>query len=157
MSVGDVRVASMKTTGVLLALPAALLALSACSTDPTTRAGEPAVTVTVTATATATATVTVAATVNADADVNEPDEPRLFPRGYPKVVPVSSLPFQVKASYEDTYTKAVALAPGVWTPLAPGATKMDAATAGVADGFCGSIRTYERKFLDGQSLGGSCW
>jgi hypothetical protein len=84
--------------------------------------------------------------------------PALFPHGYPKVVRVSKLPEQVRSWYRMShYRKAVAVAPGVWTPLPPGASKMDAATSGVLDGFCASIKSYERKYLDGQSAGGACW
>lgn len=81
-----------------------------------------------------------------------------FPAGYPKIVDVVSLPDQVRNWYQmDNYTKAVAIAPGVWTPLQPGASIEDAAASGVLDGFCGSIKAYERQYTGGQEHGGSCW
>lgn len=84
--------------------------------------------------------------------------PTPFPRGYPKVVSVSSLPFQVKSWYQmGHYKKAVAVAPGVWTPLSPGASVQDAVTGGGLDGFCASIKAYERKYLNGEEEGGTCW
>jgi hypothetical protein len=84
--------------------------------------------------------------------------PPLYPTGYPKVVAVASLPFQVKNWYRmESATQAVAIAPGVWAPLSPGATVEDASTAGVLDGFCGSVKAYERQYLGGQEQGGTCW
>lgn len=84
-------------------------------------------------------------------------EPRLYPKGYPKVVKVASLPFQVKSWYEDEYDRAVAVAPGVWTPLPPGASMEDALATEAFDGFCGSIKAYGRKFRDGADLTSTCW
>jgi len=81
-----------------------------------------------------------------------------FPPGYPKVVNVTSLPSQVKNWYQISgYTKAVALAPGVWTPLPAGATVDDAAASGPLDGYCASITAYERQYLNGEERGGACW
>lgn len=80
-----------------------------------------------------------------------------FPEGYPKVVAVSSLPFELRHSYNVRTSRAVALAPGVWTPLLAGMTKVDAATAGFADGRCGAVRRYERQYLGGRRLHGDCW
>lgn len=80
-----------------------------------------------------------------------------FPKGFPKVVPVSSLPSQVRSSYEADYAKAVAIAPGVWTPLSPGSEIADAVAGGILDGFCGSIKAYERVFTPNDEHGGSCW
>jgi hypothetical protein len=48
--------------------------------------------------------------------VPEPGTIRTFPRGYPKVVPVSNLPAVVRSWYETDYDEAIAVAPGVWTP-----------------------------------------
>lgn len=144
----------MKQTGAITIIALSALALAGCGTLSSGTASGPAATVTVTAPPTATVTVTTIP----DAPPAAPaKKPRLFPRGYPKVVTVASLPEQVRSAYAGDYTKAVALAPGVWTPLAPGATVMDAATSGVADGFCGSIKTYERKYRHGEEFGGSCW
>lgn len=80
-----------------------------------------------------------------------------FPEGYPKVVAVSSLPFELRHSYNVRTSRAVALAPGVWTPLLAGMTKADAATAGFADGRCGAVRKYEQEYLHGRHLNGDCW
>ena len=80
-----------------------------------------------------------------------------FPDGYPTVVAVAELPDQVSSWYERSgYTQAVALAPGVWTPLSPGADMQDAIAAGVADGFCASKQAYETDYA-GRELGGTCW
>jgi hypothetical protein len=83
----------------------------------------------------------------------------LFPKGFPKVVAVSSLPDQVRSWYQmgGGAPNAVAIAPGVWTELPPGASKMDAAMAGIYDGFCASIDAYSRKFRDGEQFAGTCW
>lgn len=46
-----------------------------------------------------------------------------FPRGFSKVVRVTSLPFQVRSRYQDQgQKKAVAIAPGVWAPLPIGSS-----------------------------------
>jgi hypothetical protein len=89
--------------------------------------------------------------------VPEPGTIRTFPRGYPKVVAVSSLPGVVRSWYETDYDEAIAVAPGVWTPKAYGVTKANALDGGVLDGYCGSVRAYERKFVDGAQMGGTCW
>ena len=81
-----------------------------------------------------------------------------LPEGYPKVVKVSSLPDQVKSWYEmSDFTEAVAIAEGVWTPLPPGADVESAVASGSFDGFCASIKAFERDYLDGQEVGGTCW
>lgn len=82
---------------------------------------------------------------------------RLFPPGYPKVVPVSSLPFELRHGYNAQTSRAVALAPGVWTPLPAGSTMMDVATMGRGDGRCAAVRAYEDEFLGGRHLDGDCW
>ncbi|RZS68693.1 hypothetical protein EV187_1127 [Agromyces ramosus] len=80
-----------------------------------------------------------------------------FPEGYPYIVPVSELPDQVRNWYEmSSLTQAVALAPGVWTELPPGADIQSAISAGVADGFCASIEAYERDYAK-RDLAGTCW
>jgi|SRR5664279_3370908 len=124
-----------------------LAALSACggadSSKPTAEASptEPLATVEV-STPAPTATV---------------EQPQ-FPEGYPKVVKVSSLPDQVRNWYEmSDMTQAVAIAEGVWTELPPGAEMEDAIAAGSLDGFCASIKAYERKYTEGEAHGGTCW
>ena len=80
-----------------------------------------------------------------------------FPDGFPVIVPVSELPDQVRNWYEmSSITQAVALAPGVWTELPPGADIEAAVTAGIADGFCASVEAYERDYA-GKQLAGTCW
>lgn len=87
----------------------------------------------------------------------EPTLPPL-PDGYPKVVKVSTLPDQVRSWYEmDGAKKAVALAPGVWVEMMPGATMEDAVSTGVLDGWCSSIKAFERKYLGGEEAAGTCW
>ena len=81
----------------------------------------------------------------------------MFPKGHPKKVSVSSLPCQPRSLCEGQYKKVVAVAPGVWAPLPPGATVKDAALAGALEGFCASIDTYERKFTPGEEHRGSCY
>lgn len=79
-------------------------------------------------------------------------------KGYPKVVPVSTLPDQVRNWYEmSDIKKALAVAPGVWAEMPPGATVEDAMYAAVFDGFCASKKAFERKYLDGMETGGTCW
>ena len=94
----------------------------------------------------------------------EPAEPStiseiqsLFPKGYPKVVAVSTLPDQVRSWYDGDYTQALAIAPGVWAGMSPGAEPFDVFAAGVYDGFCPSVKAYERKYLEGVESAGVCW
>jgi hypothetical protein len=84
--------------------------------------------------------------------------PSPFADGYPKQVTVASLPSQVKNWMQiGGYTSAVQVAPGVWTPLPPGASVMDAATTGPLDGFCASITAYVNQYRGGLKPGGACW
>lgn len=81
-----------------------------------------------------------------------------LPAGYPRVVTVSSLPNQVRNWMQmQGDTQAVALAPGVWTPLPTGASVADAVNSNVADGFCASVHDYETNYLGGQQMPGACW
>ena len=143
----------MNMTGVAAVL-AALTMTTACggSSDGAASAAE-----SVTATVTTTVTPTSSPEPDPVEAPSEPSAPRLFPKGFPKVVSVASLPDQVRSSYEGTYIKAIAVAPGVWAGKAPGVTKTNVLDGGVLDGFCGSLKAYEKKFLDGQEFGGSCW
>jgi hypothetical protein len=79
-----------------------------------------------------------------------------FPKGYPKKVRVSDVPFPINSQYEGMKF-AVQLAPGVYTALPPGASVRGAAMGDIADGYCASIEAYSRKFRDGKEFGGSCW
>lgn len=58
-------------------------------------------------------------------------------------------------NYFQQSTKAVQLAPGVWTPLTPGASVEDAIAEGGHYGWCASVEAYERK--TGTEAGGACW
>jgi hypothetical protein len=104
-------------------------------------------------------------TAVAESETPEPEpvvtpsiDPTLYPKGFPKVVSVSGLPDQVRSWYEMSDLKrAVAIAPGVWTELPPGAEMEDALATEVRDGFCGSVKSYERKYLAGTEGAGTCW
>jgi hypothetical protein len=105
---------------------------------------------------TETVTVTVTATPEGPGPESTTDE--ALPPGYPKVVRVGSLPFPVRDEYAHSgHTRAVAVAPGVWTPLPPGAGVPDALASGVRDGFCASVKAYERKYAGGEQHSGTCW
>ncbi len=81
-----------------------------------------------------------------------------LPAGYPKVVQVSSLPSQVRNWFQmQGTTRAVQLAPGVWTALQDGATVEDAVNTDVLDGFCSSIKAFERVYRSGRIHSGACW
>jgi hypothetical protein len=141
----------LKSLCVVLVLAAA----TACGNSNTTSKA-PHETVTVTATPSPTPTPTLAPT-SATPPTAQAD-PSLYPKGYPKVVAVSSLPEQVRSWYEMSHDKkSVAVAPGVWAEMSPGATMQDALDAGVLDGFCGSIKAYERRFRGGDDMAGTCW
>ncbi|HEY2088520.1 MAG TPA: hypothetical protein VGH54_21195 [Mycobacterium sp.] len=142
----------MKLTGALIAL--ATVFLAACSSSHPKAAAVPSPPAT---TSVVVASSSTAAPTTASATVAPIPPAAPFPRGYPKIVAVSSLPDQIKSWYESDYTRAVAIAPGVWTALPAGATMQDAIAAGILDGFCASIKAYERKYLDGASAGGTCW
>ncbi len=89
-----------------------------------------------------------------DTYINGPE----LPDGYPQTVSVEDLPDQVQSYYESaSYEQAVEVAPGVWTPLAPGASVDDAINTMSFDGFCASKQAFEREYLDGLETAGSCW
>jgi hypothetical protein len=79
------------------------------------------------------------------------------PAGYPKVVSVHSLPSNVASYYEAEKRTPVALAPGVWTTLDPGTTVSDAVVSGHLEGYCTSIKVFERKYEFGAQVAGGCW
>jgi hypothetical protein len=145
----------MRTRPLAITLAAAGLALAACSSgNDHPAAASPAPSH---SSLFATAADTPPAASPAVVAVPTSAPPR-FPAGYPKVVNVSTLPSQVRNWYKiGGHAKAVALAPGVWTPLPPGATVDDAAASGPLDGFCASIKAYERQYLGGEERGGTCW
>lgn len=79
------------------------------------------------------------------------------PAGYPKVVSVKSLPSDVASYYEDEKRIPVALGPGVWTTLDPGTTVTDAVISGQLEGYCTSIKVFERKYVFSAQIAGGCW
>jgi hypothetical protein len=102
--------------------------------------------------------VTVTATAPAITTARTTADSTAYSTGYPHVVAVSELPAQVRNWYTmENYTSAVAVAPGVWTPLSQGATMQDALSSDVLDGFCASVKAFERQYRSGQSSGGTCW
>lgn len=105
------------------------------------------------------------ATVRPSDTTTEPTEaqpstppPLPVPEGYPQVVEVASLPFQVRSWYEmNGHTQAVAVAPGVWGPMTPGATVESVVLGRVFEGFCPSVKAYEDEYRPGEGLGVTCW
>jgi hypothetical protein len=155
----------MTSRGRATAAIVLMIALGACGgRDDTQAASEPGPTVTERATATVTATVTTTVTDTPTPKPKPTPKPTptqslLFPVGFPQKVSISSLPDEVRNWYQMSGQSefAVAVAPGVWSELPPGASVMDAATAGVLDGFCASIDAYERQHTPGEEHGGTCW
>ncbi|GAB2773374.1 hypothetical protein GCM10027039_38350 [Terrabacter koreensis] len=92
-------------------------------------------------------TLTVTATPTAN--------PSAFPKGFPKTVAVSKIPSHMRGEANGA-AQAIAIAPGVWTALAPGASVLESATYGTRFGYCASIRAYESKFTV-EEVGNSCW
>lgn len=82
-----------------------------------------------------------------------------FPAGYPKIVKTSSLPSGVRGEYESSGTAdtALAVAPGVWSRMDPGASVGDTIYANQLNGYCGSKSSFERKYEFGQDTAGSCY
>ena len=71
---------------------------------------------------------------------------------------MTSLPSQIKSLFQsEGHTQAVAVAPGVWAALTPGADPVTAAIGGPLDGYCASKRSYEVQYLNGQQTSGSCF
>lgn len=133
-----------------VAIIAVLILASACGSgnDEDAAAGKATVTTTVTTTETATATTTVTITP-------EPPAPQPYPKGFPTKVRVSDVPFPINSEFEGQ-TFAVAVAPGVWTRLAPGTTVQEAADYGTFTGYCSSISAFEKKYKP-EPRGNSCW
>ena len=63
----------------------------------------------------------------------KPKKASNFPPGFPKVVPVSSLPDQPRSIFEGSYPKVVAVAPGAWAGLPPGASVKDVANGDILE------------------------
>lgn len=127
--------------------------LGACGGDPEDSAPP-------TPTESSHAPVDLIPTLDDEPDLTVSGTRREFPKGYPKVVNLSSLPDQVRHWYEaddDGTGKALAIAPGVWAQLPPGATPTDAVDAEVFDGFCASKKAYERQYRYGRETAGTCW
>ncbi|MEO6470389.1 MAG: hypothetical protein ABIR57_01070 [Aeromicrobium sp.] len=79
-----------------------------------------------------------------------------FPKGFPKVVNASTVPEIVRSGTYDGMKQVVAVAPGVWTALPDGSDIADAVASGSLDGFCASIKAYERMYTPGVQHSGSC-
>lgn len=77
-----------------------------------------------------------------------------FPEGYPKVVAKAKVPVHMRD--EASGDEVVAVAPGVWADLPPGADIAEAATSTLF-GYCSSIRAYERMYTPGNEHSNSCW
>lgn len=132
------------------------------SVSPTPSPSESATPTASPSTTTATATPTPTPSKTPKPKPTKPptlDEQWNLDPGYPKVVAVSTLPDQVRNWYQMSATseRAVAVHPGVWAEFPPGATVEDVIMAGVFDGFCASKKAFERKYLDGEETGGTCW
>lgn len=115
------------------------------------------VTVTVTDTIAETVTVTEAA---AEPEDDSPDLAGAFPEGFPKQVPMSEVPEQMRSDLgaDEGVTTAIALAEGVWTRDAPGTSVEEDAISGAESsisGWCSSVEKFRRDF--GSEAGGSCW
>lgn len=103
-----------------------------------------------------TATVTTTQTVTPTPEPQSSEDDQNLPEGYPEVVPVGSLPSQIRSAFEE-HAEAVALAPGVWTALPEGATVESAVESGGHYGWCASIEAFVDEYRDGERAGGSCW
>lgn len=112
---------------------------------------------------TRTATLTQTLTVKSKAKTGKENAAGMpngitFDKGYPKVVKISTIPVHMQYHFlTDGTSKAVAVAPGVWSALTPGATMGDSISAMVFDGFCASKKAFERKHLKGEETAGTCW
>ena len=81
--------------------------------------------------------------------------PAAFPAGYPKVVAVASLPPRLRDAYRaDGAAEAVQVAPGVWTPVQAAAAFVEPR---VLDGYCASVKAFERQYRAGREYPGTCW
>src|SRR5690606_32141816 len=81
-----------------------------------------------------------------------------LPEGYPHLVDIAELSANMQWAFEDAGTgQAVAVAPGVWGEVPPGATMEDVVNAGAFSGHCASIEAFAREYNGGQTPGGMCW
>jgi hypothetical protein len=110
---------------------------------------------TTTVTKLSTVTQTVTPTVTMTVAVTPTPDPSAFPAGYPKKVAISKIPSYMRDGAGGA-KEAVAIAPGVWTVLAPGTSELESATQGTRFGYCSSIKAYESKFSV-EEVGNSCW
>lgn len=139
--VGGIRSRTVKRTIVLLAI----LVWGACTAP--TESGDPLQNV-----------QPVAPTTQETADEFDlpTPEPSVTPypfEGYPRLVPLSEVPENMRWSFDSA--DAVAVAPGVWAENAPGASVMDSALHGGWNGYCASIEVAERAL--NRQAGGMCW
>ncbi|MEU7782765.1 hypothetical protein [Amycolatopsis sp. NPDC049159] len=81
--------------------------------------------------------------------------PTAFPDGFPKVVPVRSLPARLRDQYRaGGATEALQVAPGVWSPVQGAAAIVNPR---VLDGYCASVEAFERQYRAGAKYPGTCW
>lgn len=80
-----------------------------------------------------------------------------YPNGYPKRVPVSSVPdnMSLYSGADEGLTWAVALAPGVWVRREAGTTIQENADYGSLFGWCASVEKFQR--TTGRDDGMTCW
>ena len=95
-------------------------------------------------------------TVTVTAPTEELERAFYFPRGFPKEVPISSVPGDVRAAFEDS-TSAVALAPGVWVRRESDKSVGDNADfpTGGLFGRCAAIDDFQRR--TGRREGTTCF
>lgn len=90
--------------------------------------------------------------------------PDVFPKGYPKVVKLQTLPDQVAYYMLEVEklpgsTKVIAVAPGVWTERIPGLELRQNAAEGSYMGYCAAIKAQNRRLeaVGRQASGYTCY
>jgi hypothetical protein len=94
----------------------------------------------------------VTVTVTAPATAGGSDSSGYAP-GYPKAVPVSETPEQMRDYLPGPIV--VAVAPGVWARRNPGTTVREDADSGPLIGWCSSVDKFTRE--TGRDDAGTCW
>jgi hypothetical protein len=156
----------VRRAALVLALGTGTLALASCaSTSETARTVTTTETVATTQVATVTETqppdtVTVTVTETVSESAGGEATASGFPAGFPKEVPLSDVPEQMRLELgeEEGVRTAIALAPGVWTRNNPGTTVREDAEYGAEAsvvGWCSSVKKFTKKY--GYSPGSSCW
>jgi hypothetical protein len=122
--------------------------------------GQEAITVTVNEEAmTVTEETTITVTETVESQAAEPSQESAFPYppGFPKRVPIGSVPdeMSLESGADEGLKVAVALAPGVWSRRTPGTSVQENADYGSYFGWCASVEKFERDY--GRSDMSSCW